>query len=357
MGTSARSNVLGIVAAFRKLTFYSKKVDQAARLYRIHTTSVLLFVLSILLLTSTAITQSPGDHRILVHGYVTSTNGYPVGLATVELRDLRGEKFGTSLTDRVGSFAITTQAGLGEYVILAATQMRVSEARITLGQPDVEVKIALPAGSTVVPAGGREDYAVSVQQLRIPEKVRMLLKLASQQFAKLNIAAAEQEVERALQVDDSCAAAHSMRAFLNIASRNFDGAVDDAKRAALLDPSDANAYLAQATAYNSLTKFQDAEEASRQALRLVPGLWQGQLELAKALLGQGRIILAWRELEDLRKDFPDVHLVRANVLIGLNRRSEAAEEFGRFLQEAPDDPRNKKVQRIMLQLSQPAQIY
>jgi tetratricopeptide (TPR) repeat protein len=204
---------------------------------------------------------------------------------------------------------------------------------------------------------GREDYAVSVQQLRVPGKVRRYLNLASQRFAQSNIPAAHQEVERALQVDHSCAAAYSMRAFLNIASRNLNGAIDDAKHAALLDPYDANAYLAQATAYNSLKQFQEAEEASRLALRLRPDLWQGQLELAKALLGQGRFVLAWRELDELRKDFPDIHLVRANVLVSLDRSSEAIEEFGRFLQEAPDDPRNQQVRRIMSQLSQAAEIH
>jgi tetratricopeptide (TPR) repeat protein len=294
-----------------------------------------------------------GSERVLIHGHIVA-QGEPVALATVELRDLHGVQMGTSLTDRAGRFTISSVAAPGEYVLLAAKQMQIGDERITLDQPDVEVTITLPAGSTVVAAEGRQDYAVSVQQLRIPEKVRLLLKLASQEFAKSNIAAAGQDVERALHIDDSCAAAYSMRAFLRIASKNLNGAINDAKRAALLDPYDANAYLAQATAYNSLTQFQDAEEASRQALRLRPDLWQGQLELAKALLGQGRFVPAWRELDELRKDFPDIHLVRANVLVGLHRGGEAAKEFSRFVQEAPDDPRDRQVQKLISDISSPA---
>jgi len=303
-------------------------------------------------LTSVATTAqlTRGHDRILIHGYVTGVHGDPVALATVEMCDLRGIKMAISITDRTGSFAISTQAGPGEYILLAVKQLQISDERISLDQSDVEVKIALPAGSTMVAAEGQQDYAVSVQQLRIPEKVRMHLKLASQRFAQLNIPAAQQEVERALQLDHSCAAAYSMRAFLNIASRNLSGAIDDAKRAALLDPYDASAYLAQATAYNSSKQFQDAEEASRQALLLRPDFWQGQLELAKAWLGQGRFVLAWRELDELKKDFPDVHLVRANVLVGLTRKREAAEEFSRFLREAPNDPRNRQVQSIIANL-------
>jgi tetratricopeptide (TPR) repeat protein len=288
---------------------------------------------------------------VVIHGHVTNIQGNPVALATVEMRDLSGVSKGTSLTDSAGSFAIATLAEPGEYVLLAAKQMKMSDERITLNQPDLDVKIALPAAPIMIAAERREDHSVSVQQLRVPEKVRMHLKLASRQFAKLDITGAQLEVERALQIDDDCPAAYSMRAFLNIASRNLDAAIDDAKRAALLDPYDANAYLALATAYNSLAQFQDAEEASRQALRLRPDLWQGQLEMAKALLGQGSFVLAWRALDELSEDFPDVHLVRANVLVSLHRSREAAEEFSLFLRQAPDDPRNLQVQRLISRLA------
>jgi tetratricopeptide (TPR) repeat protein len=352
VGTNARSNDLYIAAAGFKLPFYSKKVDQDARLYRPKPTPVPLLLLFLLISIAAMPQLNRGSERMLIHGQITDVQGEPVALATVELRDLHGVEMGTSLTDTTGSFAISTRTEPGDYILLAAKRRQVSDERITLDQPDVEVKIELPTGATLVASEGREDYAVSVQQLRTPEKVQMYLKLANQQFAKLNFAGAEREVERALQADRSCAAAFSMRAFLSIASRNLNGAIDDAKRAALLDPYDAEAYLAEATAYNSLTRFQDAEEASRQALRLRPDLWQGQLELAKALLGQGRFVLAWRDLEELRKDFPDVHLVRANVLVNLHRSREAAEEFTHFLQEAPDDPRNEQIRQIVFQLSE-----
>jgi tetratricopeptide (TPR) repeat protein len=295
--------------------------------------------------------SSRGDDQVLIHGFVTGVNGDPVALATVEMRDLHGETIGSNLTDHAGSFAISAHAKPGQYVLLAAKEMQFVDAPITLDQPDVAVRITV-TGSPMFATAGLEDNAVSVQQLRTPEKVRAFLKSASREFAKFNIAAAEQEVERALQFDNACPAAYVLRSFLRIASRDFNGAIEDAKRAALLSPYDANAYLAQATAYNSMTRFPDAERASAQALRLRPDLWQARLELAKTTLGQGRIVLAWRELEELRKDFPDVHLVRAKVLVGLHRGGEAAEEFNRFVQEAPDDPRNKQIQRMVTELTQ-----
>jgi hypothetical protein len=43
---------------------------------------------------------------------------------------------GTSLTDFAGRFAIATLAEPGEYVLLAAKQMKTSDERITIDQPE-----------------------------------------------------------------------------------------------------------------------------------------------------------------------------------------------------------------------------
>jgi predicted RNA polymerase sigma factor len=69
--------------------------------------------------------------------------------------------------------------------------------------------------------------------------------------------------------------------------------------------------------------------------------------MAKALYGERRFVLALREWDELNNDFPDEHLVRANILQRLDRSREAAEEFRQFLREAPNDPRNEQVKRIV----------
>jgi tetratricopeptide (TPR) repeat protein len=70
-----------------------------------------------------------------------------------------------------------------------------------------------------------------------------------------------------------------MRVFVRLSSRDFNGALDDATLAQALDPAEANAYLALATAYNSVSEFQKAEAAARQALGTRSDLWQGRLEM------------------------------------------------------------------------------
>jgi len=193
----------------------------------------------------------------------------------------------------------------------------------------------------------RDMYTVSTQELRVPARARAHLKLAQREFRRSNFAGARKEIDQALQVDSICAPAFSMRALLRLASRDLNGAIEDATRALALDPTEVDANVALATAYNSLGEFQKAEAAAQQTLGIRPDFWQGRLELAKAYYGQDRLVLALRELDDLNKDFPDVHLVRANILTRLNRSEEATIEFSQFLREARDDPRREQIQRIV----------
>jgi tetratricopeptide (TPR) repeat protein len=175
--------------------------------------------------------------------------------------------------------------------------------------------------------------------------------LAQEKFSKLNFAGAQKEIDQALQADSVYAAAFAVRAVLRLAARDFHGAIEDATRSLALDPGEADAYVALATAYNSQKEFQNAEASALRALGMRSDFWQARLELAKAFYGQGRLIVALRELDELNKDFPDAHLVRADILVLLGCGEEAAKEFRQFLHEAPSDPRREQVERIVSRTS------
>ncbi len=329
---------------------YSKKVNQLSCLAfeRRISLACLVFPLLFLLTSLAGSAQTPDASRpTLIHGLILTAQGQPVDRATVEVRNLRGMKIAAGFTDSAGKFAFTTTAKAGEYVLLVAKELQIGDKRITLDQLDREVAIALPITTGSAAKMSQQTYTVSAQELRVPAKVRAHLKLAHQEFSKLNFAGAEREIDQALQVDSSCAAAFSMRALLRLASRDPSRAIEDATRALALDSGEADAYVALATAYNSLREFQRAEAAAQQALRRRPDFWQGRLEIAKALYGEGRFVLALREMDELSNDFPDVHLVRANILQRLDRSQEAADEFSQFLREAPNDPRSEQVKRIV----------
>lgn len=350
MAAGSRFSRCGICLERANCRWYSKKANQLSGLVVESGTSPLFLVLLLLLvLTSlTTVAQTPDAwRRTLIHGLIVTAQGQPVDRATVEVRDVRGMKMATGLTDSAGGFAINTAAKPGDYVLVAAKESQIGDERITLDQPDREVTIALPGAWGSATATLQHTYTVSAQELRVPARALAHLKLAHQKFGKLNFAGAEREIDQALLIDSMCAQAFAMRALLRLASRDFNGAIEDATRALVLDPSEADAYVALATAYNSLSEFEKAEAASQQVLGMRPGFWQARLELAKAFYGQGRLVVALRELDELNKDFPDVHLVRANILLRLNRGGEATDEFRQFLHEAPNDLRSEQVERIV----------
>jgi len=135
--------------------------------------------------------------------------------------------------------------------------------------------------------------------------------------------------------------AWSMRAFIRISTRDIAGATAGALRAVELDSANAGDFLALASAYNSSQMFAEAETALRHALELRPDFWQARLELAKTWYDENRFVLALRQLDLIERDFPDVHLVRANILVSLGRKREGAAEFRTLLQEAPADRRDR----------------
>jgi tetratricopeptide (TPR) repeat protein len=292
----------------------------------------------------------PAGGQELLHGSIFSAQGQPAAEAAVELRDLRGVKVASAVTDGSGNFQINSAAAPGEYVFLATSGDQIRYEQVLLAQPGLELSLALPAAAVSrAPAPGR--YMVSAKQLGVPSKARERFVAAQESFRRLKFDEAEQEIDGALRADSAFAGAFAMRAFIRLAQKDFNRAVEDARRAALLDAADAEAFVALATSYNSLREFEKAEDAAWHALSLRPDCWQGRLELAKTLYGQGRFVVALREMDELNQDFPDVHLVRANVLARLNRAQEAAQEFERFLQQAPHDPRSEQVKRIVAQVA------
>ncbi len=279
-----------------------------------------------------------------IHGSIVTLHGQPVANAVVEVRDLRGVRIGSSITNSAGRFEIGAVEP-GKYIVLAAKELQSGDERITIGQSDLEVRITLPE----VPAGAPlpSEYTVSVNQLSAPARSIKHLQSAQQRFHNRDIRGAAQEIERALEIDPHCAKAFSTLSFVKLASNDPGGAVEDALRAIALDSHDAQSYLALATSYNYLGEFEKAAEAARQALSIGPEVWQARLEMAKSFYGQNQYVPALSMLDQMNTDFPDVHLVRADVLMRLGRSREAVEQFTLFLHEAPDDPRGERIRQIL----------
>jgi tetratricopeptide (TPR) repeat protein len=310
----------------------------------------LLLLLFFLLLCTNSLAQAPqAEGRKLLHGSVFTAQGQPAAQAVVEIRDLQGMKVASGVTDNSGRFEISGAVKPGEYVLLVVSAFQIRAKQVRLEQADLELSLALPAAaSNAVPTPER--YVVSAKQLAVPAKAWTHFLAAQREFRKMKFDEAEREVDGALRVDPAFAQGLAMRAFIKLAEKDPDQAAEDARHAVSLDPRDAESSIALAMSYNSLGEFHAAEEAARYALSQRPDSWQGQLELAKSLYGQGDFVVALRELDLENIDFPDVHLMRGNMMIRLGRNQEAGEEFRAFLREAPNDPRGQQISRTVATL-------
>jgi tetratricopeptide (TPR) repeat protein len=191
--------------------------------------------------------------------------------------------------------------------------------------------------------------------LSVPAAAAKHLEEAQKHFNKMDVRRALTQIDQALQIDPHCAAAFSMRSFVRLAANEVRGAIADALQAAALDSHDSESYVALATAYNYAGDFQKAAKAAGQALSIRPDDWHAGLELAKSLYGQGQYVMALGALDAVSMDFPDVHLVRADVLMRLGHSQEAADQFIVFLKQEPNDPRGEQIRRI-LDAAQPSPI-
>ena len=270
--------------------------------------------------------------------------------ATVELVDPMGNQLAVATSNEAGQFEIVTRASEGQYELVITNSKQLNDEQITLGRTDVQIALKVSAASA---SPIRSGYAVSVGQLGIPDKARQHILAAQQHFSKMEYDAALRDEDAALTLDPACSEAWSMKALVRLAMRDFQSAIEDARRSIELDRQNAAAYLALGTAHNSLRQFESAGQVLKRALEIDPDLWQAQLELAKTWYGDKKWVLALRELDLINKDFADVHLVRANVLMSLHRTPEGAQEFARFVDEAPQDSRVPEVQRILTHAQTP----
>jgi tetratricopeptide (TPR) repeat protein len=109
------------------------------------------------------------------------------------------------------------------------------------------------------------------------------------------------------------------------AVRRFEEAVDAYRNAALLDPSDAEAWAKLGALLAGLGRWRDAAPCQERALRLAPGLTHA-LNLASTFYELNRLDEAERVLRDAVDVAPqsaDAKALLANVLAGQDRYDEA----------------------------------
>ena len=186
---------------------------------------------------------------------------------------------------------------------------------------------------------GAASARVSVAELQIPRNARSTLRKASEALHKKNPSKAIGYIDKAIDLYPRFSQALAMRALLERDTHPEQAQVD-AEKAVEYDSAFSNGYVALASVYIALGKFDDAIRALNYAIAANPEAWQGYYEMSRAFVGKRDYTAAFHQMETtcslLTEAYPFLHLAKADILIGLKNDNAAARELEAYLAEEPD---------------------
>lgn len=283
-----------------------------------------------------------------VVGSVQSADNQPMDNVRVELRDIAtGVVVGYSYTGMGGSFEFN-QLPQGSYEVVALSGTQKAEERVQVNSMSTSVQLRLP---TIKPNDGMGNRAISVSQYRIPDAARNELRKAQEASAKNKHDDAVKHLNRALEIQPNFAEALTARATYKLDQQDLEGAIDDLQHAVQGDANYALAYTVLGSVFNMQSKFDDALRSLQRAESLAPDVWQTHFELGRGYAGKGDYAASLKSLDRAEKlvpkDYPLLHLIRANDQMGLGQFAQAADELKSFIQKNPASPHVDQAKKML----------
>jgi tetratricopeptide (TPR) repeat protein len=274
-----------------------------------------------------------------IAGTVATLDGRPQPDVLVQIRDFgTGRILGSIYTNAGGGFSFE-MLPYGNYEVVANEQAATVRQEIEVREHVAIVDLRLNTSDSA--AASPQSGLVSLTELRAPRRARDAYQKAKQAIAKNRPVEVSKNVQKALQIYPAYAPALTLRGVLSMDNNDVAAAVEDFDRAIHADGGYSVAYGAMAAALNRLNKFDDALRAAERASSLSPNSWQPYFEMARSYIAKGDYERALQQLthaqEHLTREYPALHLVRANALLGLKNYSDAANELKIFLKLAPKD--------------------
>lgn len=235
----------------------------------------------------------------------------------------------------------------GTYTIMVHVGTDSFSDQVMVMLPREQVQVQFPKFASANPGGSG---TVSVAELQIPDKAKEELDKANKSLAQGDLKEAEEHVNKSLEAAPRYARAMTVQAAIMLIKKDYPSALQLLNTSAEIDASNQMTHIERAAALNALGRSHEAQLAAEQSLRL-GDLWQGHLELAKALIGQKMYRQALTELNEAQgstqNSVADLFLMRASVLFHLRDYDQAQVNLDAFEKLSPNDARIAPLQTLL----------
>ncbi len=294
--------------------------------------------------------STPSDPDLAsISASVRSSDDHPVSNAKIEVRNIAsGTDVAFGFTGPSGDFQVNNLPR-GSYEVVVTSGLAEAREQVRVDNSMEQFTLRLP--HTSENTSSPQQQIVTVQQLRVPDKAQAALKKAQLAAGKGKYDEARQQIAKALSIEPKYSEALAYRGLLEMQTGELDAASEDIQKAIEFDNSSVLAYVAMGSLYNTKKQFDDALRELDRGVTLNPASWQAHYEISKANLGKGDFSTALREVEKaqslLNREFPLLHIVKAQALLGMKSYADAVAEFQKFL-----DTNEDKDSRLAAQVRQ-----
>lgn len=277
-----------------------------------------------------------------MHGVIKHAPGVMVGNLTVELIDPVRHASGLSaLVSNNGDF-VFSGVPMGTYTlrVMSMSGATITEKIVEVQESVDGVEIELPQLQGAKPGSG----TVSVAQLRhrIPSNAMKAYNKALKASRKKDADAAIAYLEKAVAADPEFIQAQTDLGRFYIQKHQPEKVLAAFREVLKLDPHSEVAYAGSSVADFWLTRYSDAEESARLALKIDPSSEANHLFLGMSLAAQNKNEEeALENLEKSFKAFPAARITAAEILARHKKFTAATGELQDYLKTGNPDRRNE----------------
>ena len=197
--------------------------------------------------------------------------------------------------------------------------------------------------ASVLGSAGRQNDAKAIVEAIIkaePNNIEALFMLAVIEGAAGKRGPQQTALEKIIKIEPDNAAALVELGDLSLRNRNVRQAASYYNKALSKEPENARALLGLARAFRTNGENEEAENIYNHTIKLHPGLAEARSERARFYKSRGLLLQALSDFDEAKKLAPDNYWIavdRGTLLLEMNRKPAALEEFNRAVAINPGD--------------------